>query len=193
MKILGYGTVKNAQGRLPIKAVWSATPSGWAGGIWGGPIAIDRKGNLFVETGNGTFETHLVPAPYRGRLQVDSPDLRIPALGDFGDAALKLVPDSDTHQHRDNPNGFGLHVADYFVPQDETFLLQHDLDLGSSSPVLLPASVGDARHRHLLVIKDKQGIIYRLDRDEMGGYHGGMKGEGRTGFDAAALPVVTVK
>ncbi len=182
--ILGYGTVKTVQGRLPVKAVWSSTPSGWAAGIWGGPIAIDRKGNLFVETGNGTFETHLVPAPYRGRLRVDSPNLRIPALGDFGDAALKLIPDSDTHQHRDNPNGFGLHVADYFVPRDENFLLQHDLDLGSSSPVLLPASVGDARHRHLLVINDKQGIIYLLDRDDMGGYHGGMKGEGHSGFDA---------
>lgn len=181
--ILGYDTAKNAEDQLPVEAVWSATPSGWAGGIWGGPIAIDRRGNLFVETGNGTFETRLIPAPYRKRLKVDSPNLRIPALGDFGDAALKLVPDSDRRQHRDNPNGFGLHVAHYFVPRDENRLLQRDLDLGSSSPVLLPASAGDARHPHLLVINDKQGIIYLLDRDHMGGYHGGVKGDGRTGFD----------
>jgi hypothetical protein len=179
--ILGYGAVRNRHDRLPLKAVWSATPSGWAGGIWGGPIAIDRAGNLFVETGNGTFETHLIPAPYRHRLKDDSPHLRIPALGDFGDAALKLVPDNDTHQHRDNPNGFGLHVADYFVPTDENILLQRDLDMGSSSPVLLPASVGDSRHPHLMVINDKQGNIYLLDRDHMGGYHGGRKGDGRSG------------
>ncbi len=182
--ILGYGTVKNHRGELPVKAVWSATPNGWAAGIWGGPIAIDRKGNLFVETGNGTFETNLIPAPYRHRLSVDLPRLRIPALGDFGDAALKLVPDSDTRQHRDNPNGFGLHVADYFVPTDENFLVQRDLDLGSSSPIVLPASVGDSHHRHLLVINDKQGIIYLLDRDDMGGYHGGKGGNGHAGFNA---------
>ena len=182
--ILGYGTVKNQDGNLPVKAVFSTTPNGWAAGIWGGPIAVDHAGNLFVETGNGTFETHLIAAPYRRRLKVDSPHLRIPALGDFGDAALKLIPDSDTRQHRDNPNGFGLHVADYFVPKDENLLLRADLDLGSSSPVLLPTFVGDKQHRHLLVINDKQGIIYLLDRNDMGGYHGGKKGDGHSGHNA---------
>ncbi len=188
--ILGYSTVKDHHDNLPVKAVWSATPNGWAAGIWGGPIAIDRRGNLFVETGNGTFETHLIPAPYRNRLKVGSHALRIPALGDFGDAALKLVPDTDNQQHRDNPNGFGLHVADYFVPNDENMLLHRDLDLGSSSPVLLPAAVGDGHHRHLLVINDKQGTIYLLDRDDMGGYHGGKKGDGRSGYNAVVQQLV---
>ncbi len=191
--ILGYGTVKNQDGNLPVKAVWSVTPNGWAAGIWGGPIAIDHAGNLFVETGNGTFETHLIAAPYRGRLKVDSPNLQVPALGDFGDAALKLIPDSDTRQHRDNPNGFGLHVADYFVPTNENILLRTDQDLGSSSPVLLPAFVGDRQHRHLLVINDKPGTIYLLDRDDMGGYHGGKKGDGHSGYNAVVqtLPHAT--
>ncbi len=181
--ILGYSTVKNAKDDLTVKAVWSATPNGWAGGIWGGPIAMDKKGNLFVETGNGTFDTRLVKVPYGGRLSTDSPGMRVPALGDYGDAALKLTPDSDTYQHADNPNGFGLHVSDYFVPKDEAFLLHHDLDIGSSSPVLLPASVGDSQHRRLLVINDKQGIIYLLDRDKMGWYHGDAAGDGKSGFD----------
>ena len=181
--ILGYSTVKNSHNDLTVKALWSVTPNGWAGGIWGGPIAMDSKGNLFVETGNGTFDTKLVKAPYRGRLRTDSPDMLVPARGDYGDAALKLTPDSDTYQHADNPNGFGLHVSDYFVPRDEAVLLRSDLDLGSSSPVLLPASVGDAQHRHLLVINDKQGIIYLLDRDNMGWYHGDAAGDGKFGFD----------
>lgn len=181
--ILGYSTVTNADDNLTVKAVWSVTPNGWAGGIWGGPIAMDRRGNLFVETGNGTFDTKLIKVPYSGRLRTDSPDMLVPDLGDYGDAALKLTPDSDTYQHADNPNGFGLHVSDYFVPKDEQVLLRHDLDLGSSSPVLLPASVGDAQHRHLLVINDKQGIIYLLDRNNMGWYHGDAVGDGKFGFD----------
>ena len=181
--ILGYSTVKNSHNDLTVKAIWSVTPNGWAGGIWGGPIAMDSKGNLFVETGNGTFDTKLVKAPYSGRLRTDSPDMLVPAMGDYGDAALKLTPDSDTYQHADNPNGFGLHVSDYFVPRDEAVLLREDLDIGSSSPVLLPASVGDAQHRHLLVINDKQGIVYLLDRDNMGWYHGDAAGDGKSGFD----------
>lgn len=181
--ILGYSTVKNAEDNLTVKAVFSTTPNGWAAGIWGGPIAMDRSGNLFVETGNGTFDTHLIKVPYSGRLRTDGPDMRVPAMGDYGDAALKLTPDSDTYQHADNPNGFGLHVSDYFVPKDEQVLLRADLDLGSSSPVLLPAAVGDAQHRHLMVINDKQGIIYLLDRDNMGWYHGDAAGDGKSGFD----------
>ncbi len=181
--ILGYSTVKNAAGQLAVKAVWSATPNGWAGGIWGGAIAMDHRGNLFVETGNGTFETHLIKVPYAGRLSTDSPRMMVPAKGDYGDAALKLSPDSDTYQHADNPNGFGLHVSDYFVPKNEMILLRSDLDLGSSSPVLLPPSVGDAAHRHLVVINDKPGTIYLLDRDHMGGYHGDPAGDGKSGFN----------
>ncbi len=181
--ILGYTTVKNRAGNLTLKALFSVTPNGWAGGIWGGPIAMDRRGNLFVETGNGTFDTRLIKAPYSGRLRTDSRNMAVPANGDYGDAVLKLTPDLDTYQHSDNPNGFGLHVSDYFVPKDENVLLRGDLDIGSSSPVLLPASVGDAQHPHLLVINDKQGIIYLLDRDNMGGYHGDAAGDGKSGFN----------
>ncbi len=181
--ILGYTTVKNSAGNLTLKALFSVTPNGWAGGIWGGPIAMDRRGNMFVETGNGTFDTRLVKAPYSGRLPTDLRNMAVPANGDYGDAVLKLTPDSDTHQHADNPNGFGLHVSDYFVPRDENVLLRGDLDIGSSSPVLLPPSVGDAQHRHLLVINDKQGIIYLLDRDNLGGYHGDAAGDGKSGFN----------
>ena len=181
--ILGYSTVKNSAGNLTLKALFSVTPNGWAGGIWGGPIAMDRHGNLFVETGNGTFETRQVKAPYLGRLSTDSRNFLVPANGDYGDAVLKLTPDSDTYQHADNPNGFGLHVSDYFVPRDENVLLRSDLDIGSSSPVLLPSSVGDAQHPHLLIANDKQGIIYLLDRDNLGGYHGDAAGDGKSGFN----------
>jgi hypothetical protein len=39
-------------------AVWNATPAGTEGGIWqsGGGISADSAGNLFIGTGNGTFD-----------------------------------------------------------------------------------------------------------------------------------------
>ncbi len=189
--VVGYNAIKNKSDNLILKAQWCAVPTGHgtgstrfsdgAGGIWqsAGAIAVDRHGNIYVETGNGTFETHLIKAPYSGRLTTDVPDLRVPAGGDYGDSVVKLSPDSDIRQHRDNPNGFGLHVSDYFTPKDEETLNDTDNDLGSSSPVLLPDSVGSSQHRHLMIIDDKQGIIYLLDRNNMGGYHGNAAGRGK--------------
>ncbi len=193
--VVGYNAIRNADDTLACTAQWCAVPTGHgtgstrfsdgAGGIWqgAGAIAVDQHGNLYVETGNGTFDTKLIKAPYSGRLSTDQPDLRVPAGGDYGDSVVKLSPDSDLRQHRDNPNGFGLHVSDYFTPRDEEFLNNTDEDLGSSSPVLLPSSVGSPQHRKLMVINDKQGIIYLLDRNHMGGYHGDAAGDGRSGFD----------
>jgi hypothetical protein len=188
--IVGYDAVKNRADTLHLQALWCAVPSGHgtgstrfsdgAGGIWqgGGGIAVDARGNLYVETGNGTFDTQLIKAPYSGRLNTDVPNLRVPCRGDYGDSCVKLSPDSDTAQQADNPNGFGLHVSDYFTPKDEQSLNAVDQDLGSSSPVLLPNSVGNARHRQLMIINDKQGTIYLLDRNHMGGYHGNAAGRG---------------
>ncbi len=193
--VVGYNAVRKAAGTLVCTAQWCAVPTGHgtgstrfsdgAGGIWqsAGAIAVDQHGNLYVETGNGTFDTKLIKAPYSNRLNTDLPDLQVPAGGDYGDSVVKLSPDSDLRQHRDNPNGFGLHVSDYFTPRDEETLNNTDRDLGSSSPVLLPKAVGSPQHRKLLVINDKQGIMYLLDRYNMGGYYGAAAGHGRSGFN----------
>ncbi|MES1209635.1 MAG: pyrrolo-quinoline quinone [Pseudomonadota bacterium] len=43
---------------LSLAAVWNTTPSGSAGGIWnsGAAPAVDASNNVFVPTGNGTFD-----------------------------------------------------------------------------------------------------------------------------------------
>jgi hypothetical protein len=52
---------------------------------------------------------------------------------------------------------------------NESALNSRDDDLGSSGPVLLPDQPGP--HPHLLVTASKDGSIYLIDRDHMGGFH----------------------
>jgi hypothetical protein len=77
---------------------------------------------------------------------------------DFGSSVLKLVQGSGT-----------LTLADYFTPFNQAFISQHDLDLSSSGTVVLPDQPGS--NPHLLVATGKQGTVYLLDRDNMGGYN----------------------
>jgi PQQ enzyme repeat len=182
--IIGYNSVKNASGNLDLAAVWCSTPNGnsggyedggnGAGGIWmsGGGIAVDSFGDMYIATGNGSFEQTLTTVPYNGRLTTNVSNLKAPSGMDFGDSVVKLRPDSDVDQsHGDNPNGWGLHVADYFTPADQSFRQgANDLDVGSSSPVLLPPEVGSAAHPNLLVMSSKEGEIWLIDRNNMGGF-----------------------
>jgi uncharacterized protein (TIGR03437 family) len=62
-----------------------------------------------------------------------------------------------------------LKVADYFAPFNRNYLNDLDLDLGSSTAVLLPDQAGSSLHPHLLVSAGKEGRVYLIDRDKMGG------------------------
>jgi hypothetical protein len=63
--------------------------------------------------------------------------------------------------------GDGQTVDDYFIPANFHELDQADRDLGSGAPIVLPDQPGD--HPHLLVGAGKEGKIYLIDRDNMGG------------------------
>jgi Bacterial Ig-like domain (group 2) len=123
---------------LKQAAVFSDTPNGLQGGIWesGSGPAVDANGDIYISTGNGTFDA---------------------AAGglDYGDSVLKLDPSS-------------LAVLDYFTPFNQGTLAAEDFDLGSGGPMLLPDQPGS--HPHLLVVAGKEGRIYALDRDNLGGY-----------------------
>ncbi len=79
--------------------------------------------------------------------------------GDYGDSFMRL---STTN---------GLQVADYFTPYDQSMLFLNDEDLGASGPILLPDSVGNSDHPHLIVGDGKEGTVYLVDRDNMGHYN----------------------
>jgi hypothetical protein len=75
---------------------------------------------------------------------------------DFGDSVVKLS------------EAGGLRVVDYFTPVNQAFLSTHDLDLGAGGALLLPDQPGP--HQHLLVTAGKQGTVYVVDRDNLGGF-----------------------
>ena len=74
---------------------------------------------------------------------------------DYGDSIVKL-------------NSSGT-VLDYFAPYDQDRLSVLDLDVGSSGVVLLPDQPGT--YAHVLISSSKEGIIYSLNRDNMGKYN----------------------
>ena len=121
-------------------AVYNTTPNGGLGGIWmgGGAPAVDASGNIYFSTGNGTFDADQAASPNN----------------DFGDSVLKLGAAS------------GLAELDFFTPYNQFSLNSSDLDLGSGGVVLLPDQTGS--FPHLLVTGGKEGMIYLIDRDNMG-------------------------
>ena len=111
--VIGYDA-----GSLQQTAVWVDTPNGRRGGVWmsGGGMAADAAGNLYLASGNGTFETTGEPT-------------------DFGDSIIRLAVTAQ-----------GLSLADYFTPYDEATLDDNDRDLGSGGVLLLPDQPGPHVH-----------------------------------------------
>lgn len=122
-------------------SVYNDTPNGGLGGIWGGggAPAVDSSGAMYVSTGNGVFDANSSTLPNT----------------DFGDSILRLEPSA------------GLTLADYFTPDDQQNLANYDADLGSGAVVLLPdQTTGPVLH--LLAEVGKEGVVYLVDRDNMG-------------------------
>ncbi len=95
---------------LEVQRIFNATPSGEEGGIWmagQGPSA-DVDGNLYIITGNGTFDAH------KGGMN-------------YGQAILKLVPEEKSFR-----------VASWFTPYNYDYLNSIDADLGASGALLIP-------------------------------------------------------
>jgi len=133
--LIGYDARTLAQ-----VSVYITTPSGSQAAIWGGGAgpAVDAQGNIFIATGNGSFDAD------RGGQT-------------YGDSFVKLTPRQG-----------GMSAVDYFAPSNQAILAQDDEDLGSGGVLVVPDSAGNAAHPHLLVGAGKQGRIYLVDRDNMG-------------------------
>lgn len=125
---------------LQQEAAYLSTPNGQRGAIWqgGSGPATDEQGNIYVATGNGTY---------------DGPQ----GSHNYGDSLLKL-----------GWNGSQFDVLDYFTPYDQDMLNRYDLDLGSAGPLILPDQSGI--YPHELIAGGKEGTLYLINRDNLGGF-----------------------
>ena len=100
-------------------SVYVTTPNGGMGGFWmsgAGVAADDATGNIFIASGNGTFDMTSTPV-------------------ETGDTILKLGAANQS-----------LTLVDYFTPEDQLNLDTHDTDLGSGGVLLLPDQPGPFKH-----------------------------------------------
>ncbi|WP_208751132.1 choice-of-anchor D domain-containing protein [Arthrobacter sp. PM3] len=126
-----------------------ATESGNAnaeGGIWqsGGGLVSDGPGQILLATGNG-----ISPSP--------GPGSKPPTT--LAEAVVRLRVGTDGN----------LKPTDFFSPADNARLNRNDADLGAGAPLAIPDGYGTARYPHLMAQVGKDGRVYLLDRDNLGG------------------------
>ncbi len=126
-------------------------------GIWqsGGGIVSDGPGRMFLTTGNGVTPPNAPGSPAPQQLSQSLVRLAVGAGG-------------------------VISAQDFFSPWNAATLDKNDQDLGSGGPVALPDEhFGTAATPHLMAQIGKEGMLYLLDRDHLGG-----KGQGPGGGDA---------
>ncbi len=140
-----------------VKARWSTVESGEGAGIWqsGAGLTSDRPGSILLSTGNGGAPTE--PAPGTS----PPPNL--------GESIVRLQVQSDG----------SLKPTDFFAPYDAASLDSWDADFASGGVTGLPEETfGTAAIPHLAVAVGKDGYVYLLNRDNLGGI-----GQGPSGSD----------
>jgi hypothetical protein len=149
----GWLFAYNATNVAQQLAVHNSTPTGaeGKGGYWngGGGPSVDAAGNMFLITGNGSF---------------DATGPTFNANNNFAMSVLKFSTSS------------GLALVDYFTPFNESSSSGSDQDLGSGAALILPDSAGSVAHPHLVVGAGKgevasARVMYLMDRDNMGRFN----------------------
>lgn len=126
---------------LEQKAVHITTPNGSEGGIWHGGVAMpaDENGDLYYAAGD-VYPASPQASPFNG-------------AGNLGDSLVHLRPTN---------GGAGLSVETSFTPFDTRQWSPRDLSLSTIGPILIPGT-------SLVVSANKRGIVYVVDRNDMGG------------------------
>jgi hypothetical protein len=133
--------------------VFCTTANGSGAGIWMGGSGLAAEvndqtkpyGRMFVATGNGSYTA---TNPYSN-------------TASYGMTLLDL-----------DLTGGVMTVQDEFTPFNWNLLTRQDGDLGSGGPVLLPSqTLASGQTLQPLVQVGKSGMIYILDRNNLGGFN----------------------
>ena len=131
---------------------------GGGGGIWqaSGGLTSDGPGQILFASGNaeGPATNHPI-----GSIPGHSPPANL------GDSVVRLSVQKDG----------SLKATDFFTIHNDAKADEDDWDL-SGSPVVLPAAFSTPKYPHLLVATGKEGIVYLLDADDLGGHSEGSGG-----------------
>jgi len=139
-----------------VKARWTTETGDSGSGIWqsGAGLTSDGPGTILFSTGNGA--TPLAPT-----LGSEPP-------GTLGESVVRV---------RVQGNG-ELKASDFFAPYDGATLAAWDADFASGGVTGLPSTwFGTSSVPHLAVAVGKDGYVYLLNRDSLGGIGEG-PGEG---------------
>jgi len=145
--VIGYNETT-----LQRVSVLNLAPNGNENGIWmaGAGPAADTNGNIFLLTGNGTFDTTLNAGG-------------LPNKGDYGNAFVKI-----------STSGGTLTVADYFTMSNTVSESNADQDLGSGGAMmLLQLTDAQGQPRSLAVGAGKDGHMYVVDQANLGKFNAG--------------------
>ncbi|HEX7292189.1 MAG TPA: choice-of-anchor D domain-containing protein [Conexibacter sp.] len=140
-----------------VKARWVADQTGNGAGIWqsGAGLTSDGSGRILLSTGNGG-------APNSAILGSTPP-------GNLGESVVRLSVQADGT----------LRATDFFAPFDAFSLDSWDADFASGGVTGLPRPFGTAALPNLAVAVGKQGYVYLLNRDDLGGSRQGPSGSDR--------------
>lgn len=123
-------------------------PGNGQAGVWGagGGMTADSLGNVYAITGDGFFD----------------------GVTNWGDSVLKLALTLNS-----STGTYTLAPTDYFTPSDQACRFSVGLDLGSTSPLILPSQGGTTPNLMIIAPKsstscDPTSSIYVVNRDQMG-------------------------
>ncbi len=127
---------------------------------------LTQSTGVFIDTPNGSDGGIWMSG---GGISVDPSGNLYAASGNGSfDANTAGGIDYATTVMKFTPGASGLQMVTSFTPYNQSNLSAEDLDLGTSACTLIDNPGGP--HPHLLVTTDKDGQIYLVDRDQMGGY-----------------------
>ena len=138
--VIGYAY---SGGTFTQSGVLNVAPNTGHAGIWmsGAAPSVDSNGNMYVITGNGTFDATSTTTPNN----------------DYGDSFLQLKPGAGS-----------LTVNSYFTPTDQSNDNAVDRDFGAGGAALV-LNLGSGSPSHLAIGGGKDGALYVLNGDNLGG------------------------